>query len=92
MDFTTTTEISKKWSKIFQIYNEAIVLNKSKSIGVILGWKLAQAVINSGILEQIREELFELQDKETLKVIKNYRSWNIVNSINLEDYKKKYGI
>ena len=45
MKFTTTTEIARKGSKIFQEYDEAIVLNNNKNIWLILGWKLALAVL-----------------------------------------------
>ena len=36
MYFTTTTEIARKGSKIFSTYDEAIVLNNNKNIGVLL--------------------------------------------------------
>ena len=63
MNFTTTTEIARKWSKIFKELDEAIVLNNNKNIWMLLWWKLAQALLDSGVLQQIKEELWELEDK-----------------------------
>ena len=92
MNFTTTTEISRKWSKIFEMYDEAIVLNNNKNIWLLLWWKLAEALLDSWVLQQIREELWEINDKETTNSISQYKSWNWSESISLNDYKIKYGI
>lgn len=92
MKFTTTTEIARKWSKIFQELDEAIVLNNNKNIWLLLGWRLAQALLDSWVLQQIREELWELNDKETVDTIRKYRSWDKSWNISLGDYRKKYGL
>jgi hypothetical protein len=36
MDFTSTTEMARKGSKIFQEYDEVIVLNNNKPQGLLL--------------------------------------------------------
>lgn len=90
MQFTTTTEIARKGSKIFQEYDEAIVLNNNKNIGLLLGGKMAQAVLESGILRQIREEIWEINDSDTTQLINKYKSKKTSDSIRLDDYEKKY--
>lgn len=92
MDFTTTTELARKGSKIFSEFSEAIVLNNNKNIWLLLGWDLAQAVLDSGVINQIREELWELNDKETSTTVKKYKSWDKEDMINLSDYKNKYAL
>lgn len=92
MQFTTTTEIARKWSKIFSEYDEAIVLNNNKNIGLLLWWKLAQALLDSWVLQQLREEIWEVNDKETVETIKKYRNWDKSWNISLNDYRKKYGL
>lgn len=92
MKFTTTTEIARKWSKIFSELDEAIVLNNNKNIWLLLWWELAQAVLDSGILQQLREELWEINDKETIETIKKYKSGDKTWNISLDDYRKKYGV
>ena len=92
MKFTTTTEIARKWSKIFSELDEAIVLNNNKNIWLLLWWELAQAVLDSGILQQLREELWEINDKETYELVRWYKEGKKSDSITLKDYRKKYGI
>lgn len=92
MNFTTTTEIARKWSKIFKTYDEAIVLHNNKNIWLLLGWDLANALLDSWILQQLREELWEIQDKETVELIRSYKEWKKTDSISLDDYIKKYGL
>ena len=92
MDFTTTTEIARKWSKVFSEYQQAIVLNNNKDIWVIFGWELAKAILDSWVVEQIREELWELNDKETVETIRSYKSWDRSNMISLSDFRKKYDV
>jgi len=92
MQFTTTTEIARKWSKVFSEYQQAIVLNNNKNIWVIFGWELAQAILNSWVVEQIKEELWELNDKETVDLVVWYKEWKKSDSISLDDFRKKYAI
>ena len=92
MNFTTTTELAREWSKVFYKYDEAIVLNNNKNIWVIFGWKLAEAILDSWVVEQIREELWEMNDKDTVDTINSYRKWDRKNIISLSDYRKKYGV
>ena len=66
MKFTTTTEIARKGSKIFQEYSEAIVLNNNKNIGVIVGWELAQALLDSWFLDELKENLDMYSNKKKL--------------------------
>ena len=92
MNFTTTTEIARKWSKIFSMYDEAIVLNNNKNIWLLLWWDLAQALLDSWILQQLREELWEINDKETSDLVIWYKEWKKIDSISLKDFRKKYAI
>ena len=92
MQFATTTEISRKGSKAFSWTKEIIILNNNKMLGLYIPWELWQAILDSWVINQIREELWELNDKETVETIRNYKSWKQSDSISLSDYRKKYGI
>lgn len=92
MHFTTTTEISRKWSKIFESYDEAIVLNNNKNIWLLLWWKLAEAVMDSWVIQQIREELWEVENKETSDLVTWYKEWKKTDSITLIDFRKKHDV
>jgi len=92
MEFTTTTEISRKWSKAFSQTKETIILNNNKMLGLYLPAELWQAVLDSWIINQIREELWELNDKETVKTIRDYKQWKKTDSIDFGDYLKENNI
>ncbi len=87
MNFTTTTEIARKGSKIFEIYDEAIVLNNNKNIGLILWWELANALIDSGILFELKRQLARkntieyeaFSEKENNMLME--KGWETYNSI-----------
>jgi hypothetical protein len=92
MNFTTSTQIARKWSKAFAITDYAIVLNNNKNIGLIVWSKFAEALLDSWILQQLREELWEANDKETRDIVKKSKMWNYSKSISLDDYRAKYGV
>ena len=92
MNFTTTTQIARKWSKIFSEFDEAIVLNNNKNIWLLLWWKLADAVLASWILQQLREEMWEIGDEETSSLVSWYKNWKKSDSISFDDYRKKYNV
>jgi hypothetical protein len=84
--------MARKGSKIFQEYDEVIVLNNNKPQGLLLWWKLAKAVIDSWVISQIREELWELNDKETVGLVRWYKQGLKSDSISLSDLEKKLWI
>jgi hypothetical protein len=90
MNFTTPTEIARKWGKIFDELDEAIVLKNNKNIWMLLWWDLAKAVLDSWVLQPLREELWELRDKETCNTIKDYHDWNFKESITMDKFREKY--
>lgn len=92
MNFTTTTEIARKGSKAFNIKDYSLVLNNNKNIWLIIWEELWKALIDSGILQQLREELWEINDRETVETIKKYKSGDTSWNISLADYRKKYGV
>ncbi len=92
MQFTTTTEIARKGSKIFKNLDQAIVLNNNKNIWLLLWWQLAQALLDSGVLQQLKEELWELNDQETCDLVSWYKKWDKSDSISLNNFRKKYNM
>jgi hypothetical protein len=60
MNFTTTTEIARKWSKAFWIDKYSIVMNNNKPVWLIFGTKFTKKLLDTWFLEQLREELWEI--------------------------------
>ena len=50
-----------------------------------------EIMMKSGIFDQIREELFELHDKETVAVIQNHRSGKS-KPTSFDDFTEEYGL
>ncbi len=92
MEFTTTTEISRKGSKAFSQTKETIILNNNKMLGLYLPAELWQAVLDSWIINQIREELWELNDKETVELVRAYKQWEKTDSIGFYELLKENNI
>lgn len=93
MQFTTPTEIARKGSKIFTEYDEAIVMKNNKNIGLLFWGELAKALLDSGVVQQIREELWEMNDPETSEMIADYRkNWLWPESWNFSDFMKEYNV
>jgi len=90
MNFTTTTEIARKWKKAFDNLSYATVLSNNKDIWMVLGKEMSHALLESWILQQIKEELWELWDPTTMWVIEKYRTWNKEDSLSLDNFKKEY--
>ncbi len=92
MRIISTTELSRKGKKAFDGLLYSTVLYNNKDIGMIIGKELADALEDSGVLQQVREELWELNDPETVEIVKRYREWKQSDEISLEDFRKKYDV
>ncbi len=70
MQFTTTTEIARKWSKIFQDCTYATVLNNNTDIWMIIWKDLYKLIMEKWILDDLIEDLEMKQNSE--KLIEKY--------------------
>jgi len=92
MEFTTTTKIARNGKKEFD-KGIKIVMCNNEDIGMIWGKDYYEFFKNSGLIEQIREEMREANDPETVKLISDFRNWkNQEDSISFDDFVKKYDI
>jgi len=92
MNFTTITNLVRKWKQEFQNCTYKKVLSNNKSLWFLIWKELWEALEKNWILEQTLEELWEANDKDTKNLIKDYENNNFSNSINLDSFKKKYEI
>lgn len=89
--YTTTTKLARKWRKAFDD-NYKIVLCNDQDIWYIIWGEMYTAMRDSGLIDQVREELREAHDSETQAVLKASREWDLSQSISLEDFRKKYDV
>jgi hypothetical protein len=88
--YTTTTKLSRAWKKAFD-ENFKIVLCNDQDIGYIIWGEMYTAMRDSGIIDQIREELWEAHDPETQAVLQARKEWERSEMMSHEDFIKKYG-
>lgn len=53
MNYTTTTKIARKGSKIFRDFNEAIVLSNNKPVWALLSFRIYERLKASWYLDEI---------------------------------------
>lgn len=87
MNYTTTTKLARDGKKAFAS-GASIVLCNNEDIGMILGKDYYLALKDSGILEQIREEMRELRDPTTSSLINTYTNWTTrtKDSVSFDDF------
>ncbi|MDP3975724.1 MAG: hypothetical protein Q8P95_02295, partial [bacterium] len=68
-----------------------LILSNNKLQGAVLSADVVKYMADSGLLTQIQEELWELQDKVTRNVVQQSRFSN-KKMVSLKSFRKKYGI
>lgn len=71
--YTTTKKIAKNVSSEFDC-DYKVVFCDDKDIGMIIGKKFSAALMESGVVEQIREEMRESEDATTVDIIASARA------------------
>mgnify|MGYP000716484033 CR=1 FL=1 len=87
MDFVSTTEVQKNTKKVFSSNTGfQVVLNHNKNVGMILNAELSKHMLDSGLIQQIREEMWELNDPITKKLVRDARAGKNKEAINFDDF------
>lgn len=75
MQFTTTTEIARKGSKIFSDFQEALVLSNNKPIWAILNYKMYEYLRKSWALDKAIKETQGEDGAYLLWLQENMKEW-----------------
>ena len=59
--------------------------------GIVLSKEAAKIILDSGVLDQIREELWELNDPETVQLALDSRQGK-THPIPFDDFAKQHGV
>ena len=93
MEFTSATEIARKWTKILSEQDEVVILKNNAFLWLYLWWTLGKTILESWIIQQIREELWEMQDRETSALVEDYRNnWLGDESQDFSDFLREYDV
>lgn len=92
MVYTTITNIVKNGKREFSGSPYKTVLSNNRSVGMVLSPEMAQALEENGILDQVREELWELHDEETRQTVEASRLRDFSNAVPFDDFIKSHAI
>jgi hypothetical protein len=92
-DFISITNLQRKMKSVFASAKPMhVVLSNNAVSGLVFSKEAAELMMESGLLEQLREELWELHDKETLDLVRSSRKKKHSGSIEFSAFVKKYGL
>ena len=73
--FIPVTQLQRNTKKVLNSDEPfQIILNNNDLNGLIVNKETTKFLIESGVLEQLREEMFELNDPLTIRTIKEHRT------------------
>lgn len=89
-EFISITNLQKQLKKVFYSKQPIhVVLSHNEVSGIVFSKEAAGLLLESGSLDQIREELWELQDKETVALVRESRKGKGKHSVPFEAWAKK---
>lgn len=89
-EFISITNLQRQLKKVFYSKQPIhVVLSNNAVSGIVFSKEAAELMLKSGVLDQLREELWELNDKETVDVVRKSRERNMKDSIPFEEWQKK---
>ena len=89
-DFISITNLQRELKKVFSSRMPVrVVLSRNEVSGLVFSKDAAQKILSSGVLDQIREELWELNDPETIRVVRESRNGKGRHSIPFDTWMKK---
>lgn len=91
-EFISITNLQRQLKKVFYSKQPIhVVLSKNAVSGIVFSKEAAQLLLKSGALDQIREELWELHDKETKDLVVRSRTGK-TKPVSFDDFAKAYGV
>ncbi len=89
-EFISITNLQRQLKKVFYSKQPIhIVLSNNTVSGLVFSKEATKLIMESGVLDQVREELWELQDKETVRVVRESRKGKGKNSVAFDTWTKK---
>ncbi len=91
-DLISITDLQRNLKKVFVSKQSIrVVMSKNAVIGLIFSKEAAERLLDSDVLRQIREELWELNDPETRDLVRRSRTGQ-TKPIPFDTFAKKYGV
>jgi len=91
-DFISITNLQRQLKQVLSSKEPLhVVLSNNAVTGLVFSKEAATLLMESGILDQLREELWELNDKETSGLVERSRKGK-TRAIPFDKFAKEYGV
>lgn len=88
-EFISITNLQRQLKKVFYSKQPIhVVLSNNAVSGIVFSKEAAELLLQSGALDQIREELWELHDKDTVDLVRSSRGGKGEHSVPFETWTK----
>jgi len=92
-NFVATTKLKRDTKAVLNADAPfQIILNNSEVGGILVNKKMAEALLDSDVLQELREELWEAHDPTTSKLIKNARQDKKSDTTTLKAFRQKHDV
>ncbi|PCI23981.1 hypothetical protein COB57_06195 [Candidatus Peregrinibacteria bacterium] len=91
MRYISTTQLQRDPKSVFGKAHFQLILSNNKPQGMLISQEVAEYLEKSGLMHQIREELWELHDETTRKTIEEARSHSS-ETMNFTDFAEEYAL
>lgn len=91
-EFISITNLQRQLKNVFSSKTPIrIVLSNNAISGIVISAETAKLLLDSGVIDQLREELWELNDKETRDLVIRSRKGK-TKPVPFDSFAKKYGV
>jgi len=91
-DFISITNLQRQMKKIFSGKQPIhVVLSRNEVSGLVFSQEAARLMLESGVLDQLREELWELDDRETRGLVVRHRAGK-TRPVPFNRFAKEHGV
>jgi len=93
MNTITSALLKKNPTHAFQTHGFSRVVSGKKDLGIIVSQELASRLFESGVLQQLQEEMMESRDTSLIHTVHMSREQKKSSeSLLLADFRKQYGV
>ena len=92
MQITSITDLMRNGKKSFTKAPYSTVVSNNEPVGTILSAEFSALLTKNGVLDQLLEEYWELQDPTTRTLVESYQSGEKADEMSLDDFRTKYGV
>ncbi len=92
-EFISITDLQRHLKSVFASEKPMrFVLSKNKITGLVFSKETVKMLMESGMLDQLREELWELNDPETRDIVLHSRKFKKGDGVPFDSFMKNYAV